>query len=134
MTKDDAIKAIEGKRVPEADGFPDRDMSQSYNLALDHAIAAVSALPDAGWRDIESAPKDGTCVLVYFSRLTWRDMQGNPCSFGELRDHVERFETGWFQDGQWYESGTGHDMFEGWQTEEQQPTHWMPLPPPPEKA
>ncbi len=113
MTKDDAIKAIEGKRVPEADGFPDRDMSQSYNLALDHAIEAIRALPDAGWRGIESAPaasqkeNDNLRVLV----------------IGGI--HTEA--TIILADGEWWRLRAN-------QSSKAVPTHWMPLPPPPEKA
>ncbi len=70
-------------------------------------------------------------MLVYFSLAEWTDIHGNPSNMGPLRDHVERFATGWFEDGQWWESGTGHDMFEDWRGPEYLPTHWMPLPPAP---
>lgn len=84
-----------------------------------------------GWLPIETLPPEGTAVLVYFAREDWADPQGNPVSLGPLRDHVERCEIGWFEHGLWWESGTGHDMFEDWRGPEGWPTHWMPLPSPP---
>lgn len=83
------------------------------------------------WQMIETAPKDGTAVLVYFSRAEWCDQHGEKVEMGEIRDYVERTEIGFYQDGTWRESGTGHDMFESWRDETQLPTHWMPLPAPP---
>jgi hypothetical protein len=60
-----------------------------------------------GWRDIESAPKDGTRVLV-FSPL---DKAIFACGF----------ENGMWQTGVWRANNNAG-----------QPTHWMPLPTPPE--
>lgn len=77
------------------------------------------------WRTIDSAPKDGTAVLVYFARLNFG------ADLGRLRNHVEHVALGWYEDGTWYEAGTAHDMFESWREAEQLPTHWMPLPAPP---
>lgn len=83
------------------------------------------------WLPIESAPRDGTAVLVFFARRVWLDENGNPVSFGDLRDQVERTEIGFYQDGDWLESGTAHSMFEDWRQPGDFPTHWMPLPSPP---
>lgn len=58
------------------------------------------------WRPIESAPKDGTRVLV------WRRRE-------QGYDHV-RMGVDWCKNGVWQKSR--RDMH---------PTHWMPLPPPP---
>lgn len=59
-----------------------------------------------GWRPIETAPRDGTMILV------GRWDQGLATVYG---DH-------WAEDpGCWYDSS---GLFE--------PTHWMPLPEPPE--
>ncbi len=108
------------------------EKQQADLASLRKQLEDARSLPtDDGWEDIATAPRDGTAVLVYFSKLQWHDMEGNTVSFGELRDHVERFETGWFQDGRWFESGTAHDMFECWLEPEQEPTHWRPLPAPP---
>lgn len=63
------------------------------------------------WQPIETAPKDGTNILIH-----------------ELGD---TFVAWWLNglerwvDGKWTE-------MDGWVTYD--PTHWMPLPPPPEDA
>lgn len=63
-----------------------------------------------GWQPIETAPKDGTSVLVFWSSdacmaVMWKelDRDGKYAWFGV----VER------------------------QPDDDLPTHWMPLPPPP---
>ena len=61
-----------------------------------------------GWQPIETAPKDGREILVYEPMY---------CTIGQWVD--SKHGGAW-----WIEGGqiTGH------------PTHWMPLPPPPEKT
>lgn len=59
------------------------------------------------WRPIETAPKDGTLVLLSIG--------------GEV--HIGLFTNGW-GGPDWYDyDEKGAFMFE--------PTHWMPIPPPP---
>lgn len=62
------------------------------------------------WQPIETAPKDGTRLL-----LCEADQPGEPC-------------VGWWIAGQWRDMGDigcdGQDDY--------QPTHWMPLPMKPE--
>lgn len=73
-----------------------------------------------GWQPIETAPKDGTQILVWeagdVSVVAWeriKNCNGWQC-FGDGRRAVE------------YMSDFGTDYLEaGW------PTHWMPLPPAP---
>lgn len=81
---------------------------------------AIAALLEAkGWRDIATAPKDGTLVLLYDgSRVgmgKWQLLSGSSTQYpnGTL-EHTETF--GWF----------GHNIASG-----EQATHWMPLPTPP---
>lgn len=62
------------------------------------------------WRSIDSAPKDGTAVLAHF---------------GGDRHGVIHW-TGW-GGGTWRCHFTGHNI-------SSEPTHWMPLPAPPEPA
>jgi hypothetical protein len=68
------------------------------------------------WQPIETAPKDGTAILV--------------CSAWTMPDGLYR--VGWIADG--FFDG-GHWLF-GWldldPEEYSPPTHWMPLPAPPE--
>jgi hypothetical protein len=75
---------------------------------LQTALAAREAeVAGPVWQPIETAPKDGTTVLVYDAarcRLTW---------------------TTEFEDGEW---GWPGPYFQA------EPTHWMPLPSPPQPA
>ena len=79
-------------------------------------LAASPPLPDTGgWRDIESAPKDGTAVLVWSSEDT------------SVASHDG---GGWLAlvDGEWVVENvpnTGNQWIEVY------PTHWQPLPSPP---
>lgn len=78
--------------------------------ATDRYVAGVDP---AGWRPIETAPRNGTRVLV------WRPRESD--------DHVAHAGVDHWRDdnagggsGSWYRS-----------RRYQQPTHWMPLPAPP---
>ncbi len=100
-----------------------REISENTPVSLDGTVAelqeygekciykALSALaPDAAkWRTIESAPKDGTHMLMlqdgYISEAWWR---------------LDVFEKE-------YEWGGSSWSYAPWK----QPTHWQPLPPPP---
>jgi hypothetical protein len=84
------------------------------------------------WRLISDPPPDGTAVLLYFANRRWRDGMGRPVEMNPIRDHVERTAVGWYEDGEWLESGTAHDLFEDWRGPDGFPTHWLPLAAPPE--
>ena len=74
----------------------------------DMAAEIVRLHKEREWRDISTAPKDGTRILAR-DRNGWREM--------------------W-----WVTNGT--DYADYWQDQfdsEPEPTHWAPLPPPPEK-
>jgi hypothetical protein len=68
-----------------------------------------------GWRPIETAPKDGSAVLVYFPDIGVCEVL---------------WSTQVFEDGFWSVSDNKFEdrPLRGWSTE---PTHWMPLPDPP---
>jgi hypothetical protein len=68
-----------------------------------------------GWRPIESAPLDGTLVLVV--KAGWFK-PGIP-----YEPTAARYSTkfGWVQDG----------VYPDTETETYQPTHWLPIPPNP---
>jgi hypothetical protein len=78
-----------------------------YNMiTIEQAVNAIRALPDAGWRDISEAPLDAM-ILAHADGMV----------------RLVMWEAGrWVQVGKTIEPG----WFE--------PLHWMPLPPPPEKA
>jgi len=87
----------------------------------DAALARVKELEAAQqWRTIESAPKDGTWFLGYFGHL---QIGAIPCHYSQdIRiGHEGEHFYGMFGVGELY-----GDQFILW------PTHWMPLPAPPE--
>ena len=87
------------------------------------AKAGAESIKAGGWQPIESAPKDGRCVLAYWN---WKD--------DDVDEHFisiaywngsewEDVHNGIYEYGKWEENGSEsfvHDI-----------THWMPLPEPP---
>jgi hypothetical protein len=65
---------------------------------------------DAGWRAIETAPKDGTAVLV---------SEGRFC-----------YSVEWNEEFDWW--AVDDNKLGPFRLRGQAPTHWMPLPPPPD--
>ncbi len=121
MTKDDAIKVIEETRSfweAEAAKAFSAKKPQVYAVAMHterqfkKLIDAFRALPDAGWRDISIAPKDGTRILLAMTDRLGEQMV---------------YEGRWNEDQKQFTSTNGFLIFDNC-------THWMPLPPPPEKA
>lgn len=101
------------------------ELVQSISQALS-ALARLS-LP-AAWQGMDSAPKDGTWVLLFnpdYYEHEWNDFQGRYIGMmwvarwiphtwaNEPRGHWESYYSGIPPDGE--------------------PTHWQPLPPPPAK-
>ena len=76
------------------------------------------------WRDIASAPKDGTMILL------WED-RDRVSSVSTDRPPMPPYVGGW-RDGDWYYCLAGwlrtYDDYFG---DSLSPTHWMPLPAPP---
>jgi hypothetical protein len=96
--------------------------------ALETAIAALT------WRTMDSAPKDGTDILVYREdagvfMASWyaaQDRMTDADIERECRDADARGEsTDWLEQEDWF-CGQGFRL-EG----DEVPTHWMPLPDPP---
>lgn len=82
--------------------------------------------PD-NWRSISDPPEHDMAVVVYFADREWTDQDGNPVSFGPVRDHAERAEIGFYCGGDWFQGGTGHSFSEPWRDPMDRPTHWQPL-------
>jgi len=74
------------------------------------------------WQPIETAPKNGTQIIVYDGEFVFPSMWKEPCEF---RDYGE--EGGWCEAS--YE--LGGMLYEGVDVCKFPPTHWMPLPPSP---
>lgn len=75
--------------------------------------AAILALPSVGWRTIDSAPKDGTSVLIA------EESRG---SSGEAYYDGDNYR--------WYWANTASGDYPD--PHEPYPTHWKPLDPPPQ--
>lgn len=71
-----------------------------------------------GWMPIESAPKDGTVILLCSPAGTW------------VAKYKRVYYSGALRENPWFSLMLNHvhmaDIL-GWEI----PTHWMPLPPPP---
>lgn len=91
--------------MKEVEGLPER---------LTDQCADAGSLPAlAGWQPIETAPKDGTVILACDE---WGGM----------------FVVKWTAcgpKGQWDLTEVGSYATDAWPSSD--PTHWMPLPPPP---
>ncbi|WP_201838859.1 DUF551 domain-containing protein [Microvirga zambiensis] len=78
------------------------------------------------WQLIETAPKDGTRVLVYLpdgkQAVAWWELEFEPILWDQSRED-SKYRSAW-TDG----------TMASWACEEMRelnPTHWMPLPEPP---
>lgn len=73
----------------------------------------MDSLPE--WKSIESAPKDGSWIQGYCPRRGVTKVHWDICKFGPNREPLWKADTMLSNDSQRMD----------------QPTHWMPLPPPP---
>lgn len=65
MTHPDHLRAVEAIREALHQCTPDRDIDREYIIpALESAAIALESL-GGGWQPIETAPKDGTEILVF---------------------------------------------------------------------
>lgn len=78
----------------------------------------------SAWQDIGTAPKDGSEILVADSygvhKVAWLDNASRP-SRGKSR----KLDFAWCVPGSWQDEQGGFYTIDN-------PTHWMPLPEPPE--
>lgn len=103
---------------------------------LDHGDEAAAKALDwvltaepSGWRPIETAPQTGATVLLGFRNLAgkWRTVRGQWFSQAEIDESWEEPDDG---EPGWYETAVeAEDPPNVWRVN---PTHWQPLPQPPE--
>jgi len=109
-----------------------RLLSQRNQLALQEEAATTletltrenARLREAGWRDIESAPKDGSAFLVWADGFEWPEVIRWYAHDADLAE--EAGEDDYFH----YAEEAMHDQFD-WEHEVE---YWMPLPPAPAKS
>lgn len=83
--------------------------------------ARAGQTPATGWRDISTAPKDGTYILLSNEHGVW------------VGKYQGRFQSGYTPNNPWHSMMLNHRHMERYCSVT--PTHWMPLPTPPmEKA
>ena len=107
----DALSAIEALKY--GDIAHDAE-TESHDDAMHKALAAINALPGVGWQPIETAPKDGTWVLL----------TGGLIDYGWDRDTQPLVVAGQFVGTVWQFAWCDG----GYYGEYENPTHWMPLP------
>ena len=97
-----------------------------YRDAWDHVAAPPTAQAE-GWMPIKTAPQDGrTLLLGYFNSAgKWRTTRGEWMSQDYIDEYAE--DPDCMSPG-WYETTVEGDDGKCWPID---PTHWMPLPPPP---
>lgn len=81
------------------------------------------------WQPIATAPKDESFVLLY---VPHQQLETGPVVMGMHWRDEQRDDAGKFKKGRWYHVGNGWlgveaDLRPAWC----EPTHWMPLPAPP---
>lgn len=103
---------------------------ERLHAAINAMLAAATTAPlaaGAGWMPIETAPRDGTAVLLAApGRVTvgeWHPEQWPTASeyHGSTGEYLGQYETGECIPAAWY-------SWDGGFTEDDPPTGWMPLP------
>ena len=85
----------------------------------------------AEWQPIETAPNSKMDVLFYRRDASW---WGGPSLEVVTVPNGVRYDVGYW-DGEFFYHGTNHAVFEFGSKpgeDENDPTHWMPLPEPPQ--
>lgn len=103
--------ASQQKRIEELEAV-------NFELVNEEWFSKYQELKTASeWQPIESAPKDGTEVLIYHKHTT--------------DSHYSAVAASWFE-GQFYASSK-EDIID-WSDGIKQSTHWQPLPQPPKET
>jgi hypothetical protein len=115
------------------------EKASDYTRLNESIRTALEAAEAAAWKRIEVVPHQNMPVLFYSETREWNDSDGSVAvRSGEPfdannPDRDERFDLGFFFNGDWHWNETGHLVWE-WDYHEGDPslpTHWRPLPAPP---
>jgi hypothetical protein len=122
VSRETLLKAVR----PVLDRHPMIDSSQSHKLDIQagwvaDAILAAIRPTDTGWRDIATAPKDGSAFVGFgfLNRQTGGGHEQSPTPVSHVMRY-RRYEDG----GDWVSTCLSSAI-------SQHPTHWMPLSPAP---
>ena len=99
-----------------------KELTEKWNRRVALSVAQEAppkAQPMSEWQPIETAPKDG--VVVILGR--WMDEFGFVHGYGHFEGRPSAFVSGWITHG--FDPVMSNLGLAS-------PTHWMPLPPPPE--
>lgn len=122
----------------------DRELMQQALEAIDHfddvdkTTAAIAALRerlaqpglDAGWQPIETAPKTGKKVILFY--LNRNNFPRTVMARWLTDEQAAETDTDCVGlEGGWYECIDNWDDYTEVAIHEGEPTHWMPLPPAP---
>ena len=122
----DTLKVVEGQFAvnlqPERAVMADAaNALDAYDKTMQRIAEAPSPTPPAGdgWEPIETAPKDGTTILV------WSQLYGGVAvlAYWDSDKYAKTPKPFWATSSQRYVGKTAERKFP--------PTHWRPLPPPP---
>ena len=111
------MKLIDAEQVRELFVSWQNGAGDDWDSFLRRLAALPDATPPAQWQPIESAPKDGTWILVWWPY------------WAKTRPIVAK----WFPPNSQSEDA-GWDSIESLSSHHEPPTHWMPLPPAPGDA
>lgn len=104
----------------------------SVTLPAGHWRALSTALASAkpeGWRPIDSAPKDGTCIDLFVDGERWAD-----CYWGAPEHSCG--ESGQYCDSEWHGASDGWvwSTMNEFLPRDEPPSHWMPVTAPAEEV
>lgn len=110
------------------------DFNEAVSPDVFLTLTARLRAAEGAWQPIETAPKDGTEILIY--RHGWQEAPRARWGLqdGEDDDHKPTVFGGWFLASEWHTYGC-EDGFLGWNEDIEDgvmPTHWSALPPPPD--
>ena len=87
-------------------------------IEYDRQVArAIESALQPGWRDIESAPKDGTRIILGSSDGAW------------MAEYQPVYQSGYRPDNPWFSVMLNHAHMGRFP--KAKPTHWQPIPPAP---
>lgn len=101
--------------------------NDSVNAEKNIGDTSADLKTEQGWQPIETAPKMRKLIVGYANALgKWRTILAQYWLDGELESETD--DSGFAPEG-WYEATEAYEYL---MPVDLEPTHWMPLPDPPE--